>query len=617
MRFAVGLVSVLVGLMAVAGTASAKGHGHKPKKCKAGKVAVTINGRAKCTPLRKALPKPKAADQNLAAVQQALGMDLKGFTRHGKKVPSARKLLGAKGVKKLEGAVTKGLAIAERLKTAKTSPLSSVASPFATASGGCGGPAAAKALNEKFQGNGFSGGVDFVNGTTQMAVDGGANGLRVELDLDLCEKGGLKLPSCPDAEGRLEGSDSNQIGMSLKIFQGSQLVLGQGFSTKATTKIQPVQVGDDAKLQFFEIDHTYNQSSSLNGVSVKFTYHGHARVTFPGGSYDPTNTDVDATVSVAGVDHSNEEVGEAEFDLGYQAKPKADQIFAAEVDKVIKALESAEKGWMTPNTCAKINFTPERNSVKPLKKDAKGTFEARVDANKGGSPDSGTWTVLKQANGTFTPTTAHANPATFNYTVKKVGSEIFIEVNLKVVSAAGVAEKDWIQPTEPDEINHITGTFTLYEDLAGSVTSWSGEATYDRITPGLGGPMGVFKFASGSVTAVFSGNSGDGPACEWTGQHTFTMEENNVVTVIEVNPGSAEPPYLYSASLAVRNQTPTGVTRVNCPKGEGDGDPVLIQPDMDFEIESQVSDDGIHFHGLTTEGTEYFRQQTWDFEGTK
>ncbi len=123
---------------------------------------------------------------------------------------------------------------------------------------------------------------------------------------------------------------------------------------------------------------------------------------------------------------------------------------------MIKALESAEKNWMTPNTCAKINFTPERNSLKPLKKDATGSFEARVDANKGGSPDSGTWTVLKQANGSFTPTTAHSNPAKFNYTVKKVGNEIFIEVNLKVVSAAGVAEKDWIQPTEPDEINHMS-----------------------------------------------------------------------------------------------------------------------------------------------------------------
>ncbi len=145
MRFVLVLVVALVGVLAVSGSASAKGHGTKHKKCKAGKIAVTINGRAKCTPLRKALPKPKAADQNLAAVQQALGMDLKRLTRHGKKVRSARKLLGAKGLKKLEGAVTRrAWRSPSSLKTAKASALSSIASPFATASGGCRGPAAAR-----------------------------------------------------------------------------------------------------------------------------------------------------------------------------------------------------------------------------------------------------------------------------------------------------------------------------------------------------------------------------------------------------------------------------------------------------------------------------------------
>jgi hypothetical protein len=286
---------------------------------------------------------------------------------------------------------------------------------------------------------------------------------------------------------------------------------------------------------------------------------------------------------------------------------------------VIKALESAEKGWMTPNTCAKINFTPERNSLKPLKKDATGSFEARVDANKGGSPDSGTWTVLKQANGSFTPTTAHANPATFNYTVKKVGTEIFIEVNLKVVSAAGVAEKDWIQPTEPDEINHMTGSFTVIEHLGGSNTEWFGEATYDRVTPGLGGPMGVYMFASGSATGVFSGKSGDGGGCEWTGQHKFSIGENNGMTVVEVNPASLEPPYEYLIDATVRNQDPTGVTHTNCSEPMYNGTAVEIQPDMDFFTDFQVSDDAIHFKGSTFESSEpgYTIEQTWDFEGVK
>jgi hypothetical protein len=550
-------------------------------------------------------------------VQQALGMRLKGLTRHGRKVPSARKLLGAKGLKKLEGAVKKGLVLAKRLKskTARASALSSLGSPFATASGGC-GTAGARSLGGKFQGNGFRTEVDLENGQVKMGVDGGANGLRVELDLDLCEKGGLSLPSCPDAEGRLQGTDSSQIGMSLKVFQGDQLVLEQGASIKATTKIEPVQVGDDAKLQYFEIDHTYRQSGTSNGVSIKFVYHGHARVTFPGGSYDPTNTDVDARASVAGVDDSDQELREAEFDLSFQAKPKADQIFAAEVDKVIKTLETAEKSWMTPNTCAKINFTPERNSLKPLKKDQKGSFEARVDASKGGSPDSGTWTVLRQANGSFTPTTAHANPATFNYTVKKVGNEVFIEANLKVVSAAGVAEKDWIQPTEPDLINHISGTFTVRIEANGSIEQWNGEATYDRAVPGLGGATGFYTFASGSATVVVSGYwGGGGTTCTWEGTKTYPIQKENYVSVLEVTPGSLEAPYEYLIEASVRHGDPSGIKVYGC---EG-VDEWQAPMQMDFYTDPQVSDDGISYHGLSSESSEpgYVEEQTWDFEGTK
>ena len=233
MRFALALSVALLGLLAVTGTAGAKGHGHKAKKCKGGKVAVTINGRAKCTPLRKALPAPKAADQNLAAVQQALGMELKGLERHGKKVPSARGVLGAGGLKKLEGAVSKGLTLAQHLKAAKRSTLSSLASPLATASGGCTPIPAARGQGDKFKSGGLSGSVDLSNGSVQLGIEGGPGGLRVELDLRICDKGGLKLPSCPEANGRLDGTDESLMSMDLKVFQGSEQVFGQSFGIKS------------------------------------------------------------------------------------------------------------------------------------------------------------------------------------------------------------------------------------------------------------------------------------------------------------------------------------------------------------------------------------------------
>jgi hypothetical protein len=609
---ALALVTVLVGLPAGTSTAMAKGHGRRPKKCKGAKVAVTINGRVKCTPLRKALPKPKEADQNLASVQQALGTELKGIKRHGSEVPTARSVLGAGGVKKLEAAVSKGLTLAQHLEAAKASSLS-----LATASlGGCTPlPFIHPPPGGKYKSGGLSGSVDLSNGSAQLGIEGGPNGLRIELDLRICDKGGLKLPGCPEADGRLDGTDENLMNMDLKVFQGNEQVLGQSFGFRGRTVIAPVQVGDDAKLEYFEIDHTYTENASMNGVSLHFTYHGHARVTYPGANYDPHNTDVEGRVSVAGVSDSEQELRDAEFDLSFEAKPKADKIFADEVEKVIKALGEAEKHWMQPNTCAKITFTPLRNSLKPLKMAQKGSFQAQVESADGGKPGSANWSVLKQANGSFNPTTAHANPATFNYVVTNVGDEVFIEVNLKVVSAAGVDEKDWIQPTESDLINHITGTFTQHEDLSGSIIEWSGEATYDRLVPGHKGAAGFYLHASGTVTGVFSGIWGAGAGCEWEGTESFPLQPEDAATAIEVNLGSLEPPYVYTIEATVRSGVPSGIKVLGCENVDEWEAPI----DMTFETGEAVSDDGIHFSGSTTEETApgWTIEKTWEFEGVK
>lgn len=616
MRFALALIAVLVGVLAISGPAAAKGHGHRHKKCKGGKVAVTINGRAKCTQLSKALPRPKEADQYLISVQQALGTDLKGARHHGRKVPSARGLLGAKGVRKLEGAVKKGLKLSEGLKQARSSALASVAPTIATASVGCGSAGPAPSA-QKYQGGGFTGSVDIANGSAQIGVDGGSSGLRIELDLNLCPGAGLHLPSCPDAEGRLEGSDESLMAMDLKIFRGSDLLLGQRFSFRGKTRIEPVQVGDDAKLQYFEIDHTYREEASINGVSLNLTYHGHARVTYPGANYDPTNTDVEASVSVAGVDNP-EEARDYEFDASLQAKPKADKIFADEVEKVIKALGHAEESWMEPNHCARITYTPE-NVSRPLKKAQKGSFQAQANASGGGSPSGGNWSLVSQENASVNPSSAHANPATFNYVVTNGGEGVFVTVNLKVVSAAGVAERPWVQPTESDLINHISGTFTVTTDFSGSIIEWSGEATYDRLVPGLSGASGVYTLSSGSVTGVFKGLWGAGPGCEWTGEQTFPLHENDAVTVLSLEPAGLEPPYTYNIEAALRGGTPHGITLMNCSEPADNGKEWEASLDMDLYTDQQVSDDGIAYKGSSSENPApgWTVEQTWDFKGTK
>jgi hypothetical protein len=617
---AVVLAATLVALSVMTGTAAAKGHGHEGKKCKGAKVAVTVNGKSRCTLLKKALPAPMEADQNLASAQQALGTELKGLRdRHGRKIQSARGVLGANGVKKLEGAVRTGLTLAEKLKAARAFTLSVAPPPTATASsvGGCTPlPFIHAPKSGQYKSGGLSGSVDLSNGSAQLGIEGGPNGLRVELNLRICEKGGLKLPGCPEADGRLDGTDEDLMSMDLKVFQGNEQVFGQSFGFKTRTVIEPVQVDDNAKLEYFEIDHKYTEDASNNGVSIHFAYHGHARVTYPGANYDPHGTDVEARASVAGVSNGDEELSAAEFDLGYEAKPKADVIFANEVEKVIKSLGNAEAGWMQPNTCAKIAFTPDRNTLKPLKKGQKGSFQAKVESKDGGTPTETSWTVLKQANGSFNPTTAHPNPASFNYTVIDVGDEVFIEVNLRVVSAAGVAERDWIQPTEPDEINQIKGTFTQREDKEGSIVEWSGEATYNRLVPGVSGAGGVYLHASGTVTGVFSGFwGGGGSTCGWEGEKTYSLQPEDAVTAIEVSPGSLEPPYQYTIEATVRSGPPGGIKVLDCDLVTEWEAPI----DMDFETGKAVSDDGVHFSGSTTDTSVpgWTIEKTWSFEGTK
>ena len=184
-----------------------------------------------------------------------------------------------------------------------------------------------------------------------------------------------------------------------------------------------------------------------------------------------------------------------------------------------------------------------------------------------------------------------------------------------MVSDAGVAERNWIQPTEPDEINHITGTFTVTSNLEGSIVEWSGEATYDRLIPGVSGAMGVYTLSSGTATGVFSGLWGGGPGCEWEGTKTYPLQKEDAVSVLEVSLGSLEPPYTYGIEATVRSGDPHGIKVKGC-EGVDEWEAPI---DMDLHTGQQVSDDGIHFKGASTETPSpgYTIEQTWDFEGTK
>ena len=74
-----------------------------------------------------------------------------------------------------------------------------------------------------------------------------------------------------------------------------------------------------------------------------------------------------------------------------------------------------------------------------------------------------------------------------------------------------------------------------------------------------------------------------------------------------------EPPYSYNIEATVRDGDPSGIAVMNCESvTEWQAD-----MQMDLYTDQQVSDDGIHLEGSSTEtlSAGYTIDQTWDFEG--
>ena len=190
--------------------------------------------------------------------------------RRGRRAVSAGKLLGAKRVKTAEGAIAKGLVTLDRLKakaalasTASSSAFDA-ASSLATASArkGCAAQANNPSQKAEFKGDGYEAKVDVGKGAAEIGIDLGAGGVRAEIDFGICDKNddAFKAPDCPDAEGTLEASDESEYYVNMRIFKAAELLLSQNLEFSAKTTIEPIQVDQDAKLEYFEIDHTYKNS---------------------------------------------------------------------------------------------------------------------------------------------------------------------------------------------------------------------------------------------------------------------------------------------------------------------------------------------------------------------
>ncbi len=465
----------------------------------------------------------------MLAAHVALGFDPRGLRdRSGRRVASAGRLLGAKRIHTAEGAIKKGLVTLDRLRaTAILASPSASSLAAASAQHGCAAQAQNPSQTHEFNGSGYEAKVDVGKGAAEIGIDLGEGGVRAEIDFGLCEKNedAFKAPDCPNAEGTLEASDQSEYFVNMRVFRGAELLVSQSLEFSAKTTIKPIQVDQDAKLEYFEIEHTYKNSVELGGssqdfgrIGLKFTYHGSTRVNYPGATYDPTHTDVEVKFDVDGVEADQlHEVRDIEFDQSLAAKPEADRNFAAEVDKTIAKLGEKEANWNKPNACATITFDPSAETL-TLDNGQAGGFRAEARSRDGGTPPGAKWTLTESQNASIRPPRALANPASFTYTVTKAGSGIRVRAAFRVVSQAGVAERTWTQPTKeppppppPAEIfsGSISGTSVYDGDELGAgnelAAHWSGHVELKRApaaqSPGTPATTYIYMLRAGSVIA--------------------------------------------------------------------------------------------------------------------
>jgi len=564
-------------------------------------VALTVNGRKRCVPLKAALPRPRRADPALLAAKAAFSLDPGRLRdRRGRRVVPAGKLLGAKRIRTAEGAIKQGLVMLGRMRadTALGSRLSPAgASSIAMASAqGCAGQAKNPSRTGEFKGKGFDAKVDVGKGAAEIGIDLGEGGVRAEIDFGLCEKGDdlFKAPDCPAADGTLEASDEHHFYLNMRISKHGELLLSQKIEFNGKTAIKPIQVDDDAKLEYFEVDHSYKTAIEMGGssqqfgkVSLKFAYHGSTRVTFPGAAYDPTHTDVEVKFDVEGVQADDlHEIRDIEFDQSLAAKGEADKNFAAAVDKAIAKLGEKEAHWTKPNVCAEITFEPVSDTL-TLERDEAGGLRTQIASRSGGLPEGAKWTLFESSNATAGPPRALANPASFSYTVTNAGKGVEVQIAFRATSRAGVAEGTWTQPTKepppppPAETfaGGVSGTaeFDDFELGAGNQLSaeWTGNVglTQDPPfeSPGFPATTFTYKLTSGSIVYSFSGTLS---GCHVEGSGPIDLgAQIDMTSAVSLILLDGEPrPFHYQFVLPMPLFATVPGTRSSCEDPEDNGD---------------------------------------------
>jgi hypothetical protein len=584
----------------------------KPRKCKKQQVRVKINGRRVCRPARKALPKPKKGDPRLVLARSALGADFSALrNRRGRKVPSLPKLIRRLGPR------------APSLLTRVTArALARVDAPAATAStaraaAGCGG---APQQSDSFRSNGGDG------TSAQVTATSGPDGLgigielsgrefTVKVDLDFgCAPEGVQAPSCPTAVGRLQGEIRYKLRASVQVSRGGEDVWSQALDVTRKTELDG-WTDVDAKLDRLDVEDVETSTFRLGGstrgfppISIRSRVVRRTQVDMRSGAYVPDRSDINVTVSTAGL--GGPDRAELEDDLAERSRAKADEQFRVIVDKAITSYRGREEAWQQPKACAKLKFSPEPGR-RTVRRGEAGSFTATMIANQDGGASELDAKLTSPVNATFSPTRAGGQSARFDYTVTTAPADR-IRVKVRATSKAGVDEETWEQPIEPPfEINKIAGNFSgLHTMSVGQRTarvSWTGGATFVRAPQGVPGAVGNYTLTAGHATFTYSGGTITAhAACDMSGHASVDLFQDAGGS-IGVTPVGSDPfaagPQNYGGLVSLGPDPKVTLTMSNCvPGAESENGktyeyPVGVVPFDTGSGQTRQSPDGIHYDG--------------------
>ena len=508
-------------------------------KCKHGSVPVKIAGKTRCQRLRAALPRPQRGDPRVAVAQAALAADA-GIVRdrRGHRVKPLATLIGRRAYRAILHNLPGALARLDAVKSSRSHRISARA-----ASTGCqsGLPETSAHYNGS---EGTAVGVQTRSdgsATAQISTSAG-NGLTVSVEFDITECDYFKVPSCPTADGQLNGTDKNPLHVRITVSNASGTVRSESVTTNSAETLVG-EVADDAKLDQLIINDNSSFGFVFSGsqighvISERATISRQAILNMRFGYAQVVNGSVAVSQRVDGVALSHADLIAEE----QRVKASFDQEFAKIIQREVDRYRKLETGFDTPNTCVQIAFSPTSNTI-TVTPGSTGSFTADLAMKDGGGAPDGKWTRVAQAGASFSPANATGHQATFHYAVPSNPTGSQMTTSLKATSKAGIAAGDWVQRLQAGDMYfRVVG----YSDNQQSKTAFGDRTITDALSVG-----------SGPVTTV--------PACADPSNcdTTFTLDATATTTETGHVTGTASPgfcPFDYGTSTIPNNPVHVGI----------------------------------------------------------